>query len=371
MSFKIVRGAFAMMSSLIATSSLFAGSAQESCCCVKPNGCEGVTLCHTQPDMDWNRFHFDIGFILEQARVTGGAYAYTAPSLNTLPNTSVTIATPKFDTDFGVIAAFGYDFEHDHWYSNATFKWLSTTGKGSVASEFGTSVVPMGIWYQGLFGDSDLGTVSTAATKFSINYYDLALELGRGMYVTDCLVINPHAALQFSFIYDTVTNTYGGGTLPAGNALIRRQNTDFWGVGPAFGLDTNWIFSEGWAMFLDTSAAVLLSYSTASDSLTNAGAAVTGVSTGKIPTFAPTIRSLLGLSYERKIYCDQQMLRLRAGWDTTIFWNQFNHIDVVNGAGTVSSIEGYAGNPGFDSYFLREGNTFGLTGFLLDLSWSF
>jgi hypothetical protein len=364
MSFKIVRGALAMMSSLLATSSLFAGSAQESCCCVKPNGCQGVTLCHTQPDMDWNRFHVDVGFILEQARVTGAAYAYTAPSLSDIPNTGVTIATPEFDTDFGVIAAIGYDFEHDHWYSNATFKWLSTTGTNGVSSAFGTSVVPMGIWYQSLVGGSNLTAVSTANTNFEINYYDLVLEVGRGMYVTDCLVINPHAALQFSFIYDNVTNTYGGGNLPAGNALIREQETDFWGVGPAFGLDTSWMFSEGWSMFLDTSAAILLSYSTANDSLTNGSTLSTSVTTGQIPTFAPTIRSLLGFSYERKIYCDQQMLRLRAGWDTTIFWNQFNHIDVVNGAGAGTQT-------GFDSYFLREGNTFGLTGLVLDLSWSF
>jgi hypothetical protein len=187
--------------------------------------------------------------------------------------------------------------------------------------------------------------------------------------MTDCLVVNPHAGLKFSFIYDTITSQYTGGSIAAGAAVTRTQTTDFWGVGPNFGLDTDWMFSDGWSMFLDANAAILLSYASATDRVVYSASPtsfVTNMSTGDLPTFSPTIRTILGLMYERKIYCDQQLLTLKAGWDTSIYWNQFNHIDVVAGAGTnVNS------SFGFDAFFLREGETFGLTGLIFELGWSF
>jgi hypothetical protein len=374
MSFRIVRGASAMMASLLATSSLFAGAQTDPCCCVKPNGCKGVTLCHTQPDIDWNRFRVDVGFILEQARVTGSAYAYTATGntstgagYNLLPQTTVSIQVPKFDLDWGVTVGLGYDFEHDNWYIAGHFDWLQTTGTDNTANSYSSVVVPMNIWFRGLNGGSDLGAVTGANTNFQINYYNVMFDLGRGTYLTDCLVINPHAGLKLSFIYDNVNNQYTGGSIAAGNAVNRSQDTDFWGVGPSFGLDTAWSFTEGWSMFVDTNVAILLSYANAKDQVVdtyNSVTYATNASTGTIPTFSPTIRTILGLSYDRKIYCDQQMISGRLGWDTSIFWNQFNHIDVVSGAGAVAT-------NGFDAFFLREGETFGLTGLIFELGWSF
>jgi len=375
MSFRIVRGASAMMASLVATSSLFAGPQSDPCCCVKPNGCKGVTLCHTQPDIDWNRFRVDIGFILEQARVTGSAFAYTATGnsttgfdYNELPQASVNIQVPEFDLDWGVTAALQYDFEHDNWYARAGFDWLQTTGTNNITNSFGSVLVPMNIWfYELLLGSGDLAAVTGASSRFAISYYNLMIDLGRGAYITDCIALNPHMGLKASFIYNNVTSQYTGGSLSAGAAVIRAQDTDFWGVGPSFGLDTNFAFTEGWSMFLDTNVAILLSYANAKDAVYNtedSSTDLTAAQTGTIPTFSPTVRTILGLMYERKIYCDQQMVTGRIGWDTSIFWNQFNHIDVVGGAGA-------DGTAGFDSFFLREGDTFGLTGLIVELGWSF
>lgn len=330
------------------------------------------------PQEDGNNYYLTAGFLYEQVRMTGLQYAYTkngnAIGATALPATG-TILEPSFNPSFGFTGGLAYYFCNKNWTLNTRFDWLQSTGKANTSVEFNDNIIPVNMWRDQFFSalDADLGVAGQGISKFTVSYYNLNIDLNRELYIDQNFTLEPHMGLKLSFIYDqAITQFTGNGSDTSfssvtdlnTNLLQRTQKTNFWGVGPSLGIDSDWNLFCDVSLFMEGSAAILLGYSKATDAVVYPAlsSSQTQYSTSNIPVFSPSVQALLGLKYETLIYCDSQRLVAKLGWDSSIYWNQWNHINSVSEATFNSSL---------DTASLKEGDTFGLTGLLLSLTWNF
>ena len=74
------------------------------------------------------------------------------------------------------------------------------------------------------------------------------------------------------------------------------------------------------------------------------------------------VELVLSFALPASFFHDSQKLMIRLGWDSAFFWNQWNHINAVSESTFNSSL---------DSFQLKEGDSFGLSGLLFNLTWNF
>ncbi len=318
------------------------------------------------------------GFILEQVSMSGSQYAYTKNG-NALGSTALPAAgrvlVPTFDLNWGFTGGIAYYFKNKNWSLNSRFDWLSAAGKGSDIAGSGTNVIPINIWRDQFISalSADLGVAGYGKSHFDVSYFNLNIDLDRALYIDKNFTLEPNMGVKLSFIYDKVTSTFTNDgsdvvlsaiTELGSNTLKRVQDTRFWGVGPSMGLNSNWDIYCGLSLFFEGTTSILLGYSNAADDVSYSAFASssTSSSTPNLPVFSPTFQTLLGLQYEKSFFHDSQKLMIRLGWDSSFFWNQWNHINTVSESTFNSSL---------DSFQLKEGDTFGLTGLLLNLTWNF
>ncbi len=347
-----------LIASIAVSAAAFAGTGE-----MKTNGCKGPSMCHTRPDVDSNDFMIDVGFLLEQARVTGNMYAYTLDGgVAAGANTQATNGRrPQFNLDWGLTVAVGRHFEHDDWDLKIHFDWIQTTGKDSTSTEFSQILIPVNMRsVNALTTSTNFVSADVGSSKHRIDYYMFDVMLGRGNFMSGCFAITPHVGIKAAWINNTVTNKFTGGTVGT-DAVYMKRGDDFWGVGPQVGVNGNWGMSEGIGLFCDNSMAILLGYAKINDHSWSSAAANTLTMTyneGSIAVLSPALKTFLGLQYEKPVYYGCQHIRIRGGWDTSFYFNQFAHSMILNE--TPNAL-----------FHTDENNTFGLTGLRIDLCWDF
>jgi hypothetical protein len=330
------------------------------------------------PEESGNNYFITAGFLLEQVRMTGTQYAYTKNG-NALGATALPargqILEPSFDLDWGVTVGLAHYFCNKNWTLHSRFDYLQSTGSANNSAGFNSNIVPIHLWRDQFFAalNTDLGVAGTGISNFTVSYYNLNIDVDRDLYIDENFSLSPHVGLKLSFIYDHVVTQFTGSgsdtvfsnlTDLNANVLTRTQKANFWGIGPSFGIDSDWYLFCDVSLFFEGTAAVLLGYSQASDAVVYSAlfASSTSSSSPSLPLFSPAVQTLLGLKYERLIYCDTQKVIAKLGWDTSMYWNQWNHINTISESAFNSSL---------DTFQISEGNTFGLTGLLFSLTWNF
>lgn len=327
------------------------------------------------PKKDIYRGSIHVGLIAEQIHVTGSQYAYTkngnAVGAGALPaNGKVLI--PTFDMACGVTGGLDCYFDEKNWGVTSRFDWLSTTGRGNAHPGEYENVIPVDIWRDQLFSSlfADLGVAGNGRSRFEVTYYNVNLDLNRVLYVDSNFSLEPHMGIKLAFIYDKVNTQFSGNGADAalspvlhmdGNKLHREQKTNFWGFGPSTGFNSKWSISHGFSLFFEGTASILLGYTKAKDEVSYSGISTskTYASSPDIPTYSPTLQTLLGLKYEWEYCKKHQKFSARLGWDSAFFWNQWTHINVVSESTFNSSL---------DTFQLQQGDTFGLSGLLFDVN---
>lgn len=341
MSYNFTRGIPVIVASLMVTSGIYAADKMAE----MPNGCSGVALCTNQPDIDCNGFEIDVGLLYEQFRVSGSDVGFTIASgvaLNSVSNVS-TMQYPTWDMKCGVTVGLGYMVPHDDWSVNARFDWLQ--GNGGVSTS--NPGAPVDGWVRGSYFSAVQNGMSDT---FGITYYNLDVFMEKGVFLTPCFELEPGVGIKSAWINYKNAATYGP-------TYTLMNSTDFWGVGPEFGVHTRWHLANGFSLDYMFSTAFLFGYnSMLSRYATDTG--TTAVVSGNNQVFSPAIRSILGVCFEKRVYCDRQYVFLRAGWDTSIYFNQYNHL--VVGDGSV-----------YSTYNTSYNNLFGMTGLIVDFGWVF
>jgi hypothetical protein len=330
------------------------------------------------PQDSGNDYYLTAGFLYEQVRLTGTQYAYTK-SGNAIGATALpaggAILEPSFDASWGFTAGLAYYFCNKNWTLNARFDYLPSTGTANNTAAYNSNIVPVNIWRDQLFAalSADLGTAGASTSRFKVTYYNLNIDLDRQLYIDENFSLEPHVGLKLSFIYDHVTTKFTGNgydtsfsslTDMGTNVLSRVQDSQFWGIGPNFGINSDWNLFCDISLFLEGSASILLGYAQETDNVAYSGlpTSITKSTSPDSPVFSPAIQTLIGFKYERMIYCDTQRIIAKLGWDSSIYWNQWNHIDTVSESTFNSSL---------DTFQIQENDMFGLTGLMFSLTWNF
>ena len=347
-------GGILVLMSMLSLSTMYAENVD-----AKPNGCKGVTLCQAYPELECNDIHFDIGFLYQEMRMTGTGFGYTVSSTySTLPQ-DAHMVRPEFKMNWGLTCGIGYHFEHDNWFLKSRFDWLRSEAKKHVTTTWQQHIVPTGVWKVSMIGGSDMTYFKDALSKLKVNYFALETDVNRGSYAGTHLSVEPHAGLKTAWIYFDHKTSYTGGQASY-NDLIRNIESDFWGIGPNFGLDTVWNLTEGFSAFCDCGVGLLFGRTRVRDDAkydTNPTTYHTHAAE-KPYVLSPVARGMLGLQFDKKVYHEKQHIMLRVALDVTNYWNQYQHIDVFNE------------NPS-PVFKMMENNSFGMVGLMVDFGWDF
>ena len=324
---------------------------------VKLNGCNGVTL---STDMPLNKnygFYFNVGLIYEQMRVSNTMSAYkkvlgpTSGESASDPTNTYTMYNFPFQMDPGFKFLLGYEHGHDHWQVNALFEWLESTA-ALVQEVQGTSAIKVPY-------DDDTEDYLKVKPTLDIDYYLLDVYLSRGSFISKKYSLEPVAGFKATWLYNkTDTDFLGGNSLTSRQVKLYVSKVRFWGVGPMIGLNSNYYLSAGWSIFALSDFSILLGESTLEyyngvttvETLPGDNRVMT-----TLQVLCPTMRGVLGLQYGKFVMCNSQHLAIRAGFDARVYFNQYPVANMSQNS-----------NP-----LIIENGSFGMTGLLLDLGWSF
>jgi hypothetical protein len=353
---------------------------------IKPNGCKGPDLCNSFPIYDGCGWHFEIGLLAEQMRISNTSIAVINSSgTDTIssPGDINSFVNINFDVTAGIRLGVGKYFNHDDWMVNTEFEWMSSTGSKSIDLANSTGwLVPtgMGEWFDLGYAPSDYHFQNLDAS-LKVDYFLLDVFLSRGSYFSGKFTYEPFAGIKAAWLGYSMSQAYFqlgpdndvNGEIDSTQSALRKVQTDFWGVGPMIGMNGNYHVTAGWSFFSSTNFALLLGETSVVDrhGLVVTETLPTGAKTsGNFQVLCPTLRNIIGLQYDRDIFCDKQHYTIRFGFDARYYFNQY---PVVNLFGNGYDNTGSYGTAD-DLYTvptLVDNNSWGMVGFLLDFGWDY
>jgi hypothetical protein len=350
---QISAASVAMMSAVVADQANMSNSSSAQMCQMN-------NPCAIYPTLNNGyAIHMDIGYLLEQFVLTGTDFAFaTESTTGSLPQVAK-VLRPKFNVASGVTAELGYYFEHDCWFWNTKFDWVSRKGhRNWSVGDTSDRVWPNAIWTPDLIAGTDATDFTSVDSSLKVSYYNLQTDLNRGFYTTGNLALEPHAGLKAAFIYYTGHASFSGEAAGA-LAVEHDYTTKFWGLGPDFGINSQWNFSKCFSIFCDTTVALLCGGANVKDTVEYNESQTYRTYAKENPiVMSPTARAMLGFQYNSGMFNDSQNVRVRLGLDSAYYWNQFQHIAVSNQA------DG-------STFNLVDGSGFGMIGMLVELGWDF
>ncbi len=352
-------------------------SAKESPVGIKPNGCKGPVLCDARPIIDGCGWSLDIGVLIETMRVGNANFYYNhgadgGTTWNEPSRTSNQYYI-GFDLDPGLRAAVGYTSMHDDWMLKAAFEWLSSTGRSDLEqdnAQIRATNVPL-ILYE---DDYQIIRFQEADARLIVDYYLLDLSVSKGAYFSDKFSFEPLGGIKLNWInYNSSLKLANAGntlsTLPTTTSWLRRNITEFWGVGPMIGFNANYHLFVGWSIFSKMDVAILIGETYLKDGIgfvtteTYPGGTT---STNTIQMLSPATRATIGLQYERDLFEETQHLAVRFGFDGRWYYNQYPQVNYP--ASLVTDPAEQFLESGVQ---INEGNYFGMMGLLIDVCWSY
>lgn len=349
---------------------------------IKPNTSKGVSLCHNNPLIEDENLSLKFGFLYQKPFVTGTGYAHTNNTTTTwTPPQNGSTLSPQFDLQWGVVFGAGYYFQHDHWVAKLNFNYLSlgSTECDDCNCDDSPYYIPDCIWCHDLIPPllNHLDPAYTDDVPFvnmCVKYYMLQETLSRGSYLSKNMSFEPSFGVKSVWLefyqkvcftnvqsYNNCCSNQRQALQPYSAKLVREAKSEFWGVGPSIGLDTTWnLFGMDqpccklYNFFADFEAALLLGRTKSSELLEVSVAPTINLS-NDYSLMSPTLRAVIGLSFDKEFNDNQYYLSSRIGWDNCIYFNQF----------TTNCFRGVCGLK------TNENNTFSLTGLIVDFTISF
>jgi hypothetical protein len=351
---------------------------------IKPNGCKGADLCNSFPIYDGCGWNLQVGILVEQMRVSNSTIAVR----NTVGNGTVNSPTDinsllniNFDVSVGLRLGVGKYFVHDDWMINTKFEWMSSKGtQNQDLTASNGSIVPTGVaeWWGLALAPSDYAFQNLEAS-LKVDYFLLDVYLSRGSYFSGTFNYEPFAGIEAAWLGYNMSQSYYGVPSTASSAAraeltstesaIRKVATDFWGVGPVVGVNSNYHLVSGWSFFSATNFAVLLGEVSISDRqgvVTTENLPSNSIVSGTLQVLSPAIRNIIGLQYDKDIFCDKQHCTLRFGFDSRYYFNQYPVVNLFANADRVSTGSQINSVP-----TLVDNNSWGMVGFILDFGWDF
>ncbi len=273
------------------------------------------------------------------AREDGLSFAYSTNNpAGVATNNRIKLKDPRFEWDWGFRIGLGYIIPRDDWDLSIQWTHITPTADKHVHAKQGSGLATIWAFPQGPAGAS-FATESSARWRTYVNVLDI--ELGKEYFVSHYFSVRPYIDVRTVFLDQHYKVKYlnvvqiGG---PAINDFIHMSN-DFWGVGPAVGVDMEWGLPWGFNVYGGgTLSLVYGSFDIHIREKTSNGQAPLRSRQSFHNARAITDLSL-GLGWDHMFFHDQFHFGIKAGWEQHLYFSQnqlfrFVSIPVADGVVT-------------------------------------
>ncbi len=146
----------------------------------------------------------------------------------------------NFKWDWGFRAGLGANINHDMWDTNVYYTWLFADNSNKAGGS-------------GLAVTDQIGLASfnrnlnSGSSKWSVHFSMFDWEVGRSYYISKNLALRPHTGIKGGWIDQKIHLVFNGTTIanPQSISVNERFQNNFWGVGPSFGVNGQWVLGSG------------------------------------------------------------------------------------------------------------------------------
>jgi len=309
-------------------------------------GTYGAQTATARPEVDGHGWYLSLDILYWHAKVGGTEFAYTDNNASATMPIKGRTKDIDFSWDWGFRAGVGYNFEHDAWDANAQYTLFNSNASDSTSAGLNSSVVPLRGSSQIVSTTGnlhDLFTFCTSAkSQFAFTFQSVDLELGRAYFVSGNLSFRPHWGVETAWFDLKQTVRYTGGTAVANNVgngnnlglglntVHVKDNSDFWGLGPRAGVQSQWHLGYGFSIFGNVAGALLFGYFDVDHRERFTGDANNRVNLhANRHAFSPAVQYQLGLRYDQYLHNNKQHIGIGLGFEGQYWWrmNQMLKID--------------------------------------------
>jgi hypothetical protein len=255
---------------------------------------------------------------------------------------SNTLAPVNFGWDPGFKVGLGYGMEYDQWDTQAYFTWFQTEGNDHISSSPGSvHSTFMGNFYvsnpdgSGISGPS----YQHASINWTIKFNIFDWELGRNFWVSKALALRPFLAAKGGWIHQSIHSTWQNpnfGVLPDPvpfSTGIENIKNDFWGIGPAAGLNMKWNLFEmpchSFHLFGDFSGALMWGHWSFGDAFNNNVQQQVIVNVQDVNSGATMVRSFMGFGWNANFNQNQYRFSAKLGYETQFWLDQLQYYSFI------------------------------------------
>lgn len=256
-------------------------------------------------------------------------------------------AVNMFDFEYkpGFKIGLGIHFDCDNWDLYGEYTYFRSKVNSTIAqvplnatvegSLYQSRILPN--WYSYDTGEN----FTEASGTWDLNVDIGDIELARQYYVGRCLTFRTFAGVRGLWIRQEVEAIYGffNDSTPTGpadpastNLYTKKAILKSWGVGPRFGVDTNWDLCGGFRIFANPAASILYTKYTNTrqngvfeptlDNVSEGSFKDTTKYTGNPCFLRPLAEMTIGLGWGDYFWCNRWYVDLEIGYTVNVFWNQ-------------------------------------------------
>lgn len=210
----------------------------------------------------------------------------------------------------GYRLSLGYIFDYDGWDVNLIFTDYTTKAKHSERAHGDALLYP-------LWGASSEAQIMHA--KWSVNYWEFDLNLGRNFFLSRFLSFHPSFGLTFA----QINQHRSAETFMNAEHLHLRGVNHFQGIGPRMGVDTQFFLGRNFSLYGNVAGALLWG-----DFDVHEKQASTRTSTvyydqdGDTHRMAPMINMGIGIAFETNFNNNCNHFLVKVGYEGQYFWRQ-------------------------------------------------
>ena len=257
---------------------------------------------------------------------------------------SNTLVPLSFGWDPGFKIGLGYGMEHDQWDTQVYFTWFHTQGDDRISDSPGTvhSTFMGNFWVSNPDGSGLSGpSYQHASIDWTIKFNLVDWELGRNFWVSNSLALRPFVAAKGGWIQQSIHSKWQNPSfddlqdpLPF-NIGTEKIKNDFWGIGPATGLNTRWHLSSTpchtFYIFGDFSGALMWGNWSFSDVYNNDSQEEVIVSLKNVNSGATMVRSFMGLGWNASLSENRYQFSAKLGYETQFWLDQLQFYSFIGG----------------------------------------
>lgn len=196
-------------------------------------------------------------------------------------------------------------------------------------------------------------TYNSAKMQWDISFQTLDLMLGRPFTIDDHLTLHPVVGLKAGFIDQTLDTTwYGPHGISTFSIAKEKLENNYWGIGPALGLDTSWLIynAENQTLHFISNLSGAIMWGTWSffDQYQNNTPVTINVNASDIEGASSMARGVLGLEWGKQL--SKTAFNIRLAYEAQVWFDQAQYYSLNTGKlDSLMSLQG--ANLGFSIHY--------------------